>query len=763
MSVASLRRASLIGREAERASAWAMLTMPGVRLLTLSGPGGVGKTHLAQALADDLQPEFAGGVHFIPLGDLRDPELVLTTIGRAIGILHADASSIAEHLHAHLAFTEMLLILDNLEQVPEVGPDLAALLDACPCMKILATSRTPLQARFERILPVHPLPVPDRGRLAPLERLARNESVILLVQRIRETDPDFALTDANAAHLAEICVRLEGLPLAIELAAARLQVLSPTMLVARLGKPMAVLAHSDANRPARHQTLRAAIAWSEELLSPPGQQLFRCLSVFAGSYDAEAAEAVCAQLPSNQTPDWTVLDGLAELLNAGLHHRDMVADEPRFTMTNMICEYASEQLTADGDADHGQRRHAAFYCGLAEKAATGLLGRRQEVWLNRLHVERDNLRAALRWARVNDPETHLLLAAALWRFWFLSGSPREGQRWLESALATDAGERSTARVRAMHGLGVLAWAAGDHERALGFQQQSLALAQGIEDAWGIAAANANCALVTFTMGGDAVRARADTEDALAQFRALGDQYMEVTVLTTMGHIARNQGNLNEAALRFGEGFAIARQTANIRHQALCLCNLAQIARLAGDRVRAAEQFRDSLVLAQRLDIPEIILYSLAGIGGIALDAREFERATRILSAASVLAARMAAELQPMQQAQFDRDVAATRSAQTSAVFSQEWSAGAALSVAEAIAESSDGVRSAGAAARNHGLSPRELEILRLLAAGNSIPAIAKTLFISRHTVQTHVKHIHRKLGLHSRAAVTAFAFEHGLV
>lgn len=763
MSNLSSLRASLIGRESERAFAWAVLTRPGNRLLTLTGPGGVGKTRLARALTVDLAPEFAEGVHFIPLGDLRDPDLVLSTIASTIGIHHTGSSPIAERVHAKLASAEMLLVLDNLEQVAAAASDLAAMLDACPGVRILATSRTPIHVRFERVLPVLPLPVPDLAWLPPLEHLGRNESIRLLVQRVQVVDPEFTLTEANAADLAEICARLDGLPLTIELAAARLQVLSPAALVARLASPLTVLAQSDANLPKRQETLRDTIAWSEDLVSSSSQTLFRCLSVFAGSYATEAAEAVCGQTPDCHTPSSAVLDGLTELLHAGLHYRDVVADEPRFTMPNTICEYALEKLEATGDAEQGHRRHAAYFRGMAEEAALGLLGQEQVVWLNRLHIEHDNVRGALRWAAGNDPQTHLRLAAALWRFWYLGGSLREGRRWLESALATCAGVNSVARARVLHGLGVLVWAAGDCDRALDLQNQSFALAQEIDDAWGMAAAQADRVLVTFTMGGNAARAREETEDVLDQFRALGDRYSEVTALTTLGNIAQSQGDLKEAALRFGEGLAIARQSGNVRHQALCLCNLAQIARLEGDRDQAAAHFRDSIALARHLGIRENILYGLAGIGGISLDRREFERAARLLGAAAALAAGMAAELQPMEQAQFDRDVAAVRSALAYTEYSQEWAAGWALSVDEAVAEALVGVRSAGQAAGSHGLSPREFEVLRLLVAGNSIEAIAKSLFISRQTVQTHVKHIHRKLGLRSRAAVTAFAFDHGLV
>jgi predicted ATPase len=429
----------LIGRKNERAIVRATLTHLEVRLLTLTGPGGVGKTRLAIELTVELAPQYADGAYFISLADLHDPEQVLPSIAHALGLRDDELASLVERLHVRLASAELLLTLDNLEHIAAAGPDLTRLLEACPGVRILATSRIPLGVEGEQVLSVPPLQTPGRSPLPSLDELRKNESVQLLAHVAQAVDPGFALTEANAADVAEICTRLEGLPLAIELAALRLQVLSLTALLERLSVPLAVLTRNDPHLPHRQRTLRATIAWSYDLLDPLSQTLFRCLAVFSNGCDATAVEVVCGGLPDGETPTSIVLDSLCALLNFGFLRREVVAGAPRFVMPETIREYAKEQLEASGEQEASQRRHAVFFLALAEDAMPALLGPDQAAWLDRLQTEHHNLRAAFRWSIAQDPELALQLAAALWRFWYARGHIREGRIWLERTLATGRG------------------------------------------------------------------------------------------------------------------------------------------------------------------------------------------------------------------------------------------------------------------------------------------------------------------------------------
>ena len=746
----------LIDRDAEYAFACAALDDRRVRLLTLTGPGGIGKSQLARAIAAALGDRYPEGVYFVEHAKMGDPDPFAARVARALGIQDGGGAPVAERPRARLAAARLLLVLDGVHDLPDAATEIAALLGKCPQGRLLVTSRAPIGIPGERVLPVPPIPAPDpRGRCS-FEEIANNDAVRLLVQRTRSLVPSFTVTSANAADLAEICRRLEGVPLALELAAARLQLLSPAGLLERLTTPLEVL------DPRPDHPLRRTIAWSENLLSPAARTLFRRLAVFAGGCTVASVEAVCGDPPGGWIAPSRVLDGLTELLTYGLVRRADGPDEPRFAMSETICEYALRVLETTGEAEEIQRRHAAFFLALAEDAAPQLLAPQYPLAAARLETEHENLRAALRWSLANDPEIAVRLAAALWRFWYFRGYVTEGQAWLEQALALSPGARTVARVRALNGLGVLAWTAGNLDRALALQNQSLSLAREIGDEWGVAAATLDHASVEFQRGVPAEHTRRETAEALQRFRLLGDRYGEGLALTALGDIAFCGGDLAAATTHFEEALALAQHTGHGVNLVLTLGNLAQAKRLAGDVEGAAARHREALELAAALGLQEDIIYALARVGGIAVEHQRFGRAARLLGAAASAADTLGVALQPAEQAQFDLDVATTLAALGGHAFEQAWAAGRALSIEAAVVEALAETRPTNGSIAGHDLSPREREVLRLLAAGKSDREIAEALFISKETASTHVKHVRRKLGVHSRAAAVAYAIRHDL-
>lgn len=746
----------LIDRGAEFAFACAALGDRRVRLLALTGPGGIGKSHLARAVAAALEDRFPNGVYFVPNASTGDPGPFAARVARALGIQDGGEAPVAERLQTRLKAAQLLLILDGIHDLPDAATEIAALLDACPKGSVLVTSRTPIGIPGEHVLPVPPLRAPDAGVRLSVEEITNNDAVRLLAQRARALVPSFAVTSTNAMDIAEICRRLEGAPLALELAAARLQLLSPAALRERLTTPLEVL------DPRPDCPLRRAIAWSENLLSPAGRSLFRRLAVFAGGCGVASIESICGDPPGGWLTPSRVLNGLTELLTSSLVRRADGAEEPRFVMPEAICEYAMQLLETTGEADETQRRHATFFLARAEDAAPKLLTPHYPSVMAQLETEHENLRTALRWSLANDPAFALRLAAALWRFWYFRGFLKEGQIWLEQALALSAGVPSIARVRALNGCGVLAWTAGNLDRALALHNQSLALAGEIDDAWGIAAATLDRASVAFQLGVPAERTRLETEDALRRFRVLGDPYCEGLAVTALGDLAFCGGDLATATAHFEEALALARHAGHGGNLVLALGNLAQAKRLAGDVEGAAARHRESLELAAALGLQEDVLYALARVGGIAVEHRRFARAARLLGAAAVAADALGVALQPAEQAQFDLDVGTTLAALGDHAFEHEWTSGRALSIDAAVIEALDETRPANGNGPGLDLSPRERDVLRLLAAGKSDREIGQVLFISKETASTHVKHIRRKLGVHSRAAAAAYAIRHDL-
>jgi len=611
----------LLGRD-EAVEALADLLIDGARLVTLTGPGGVGKTRLGLATARAVAAHFAdGAVCFVPLAPMRDYGLVPSAIVSALGVRAAAGQGPIEALRVHLADRHQLLVLDNFEHVAPAAPLLATLLTACPRLAILATSRAPLHLKGEQIYAVAPLTTPDPATLPVLDVLARSPAVALFVRQAQIAVPGFALSAANAAAIAAICRRLDGLPLAIELAAARAQTLAPTALLARLALALPLLTGGARDLPARHQTLRATLDWSHELLHQGEQAVFRRLAVFAGGGTLEAAAAVCG---TGESLAIELLDWLGALLDQGLLQRTIPPDDeedaPRFTMLETVREYALERLTESGEAEATRRRHAEYYLTLGEEAEPHLTGERQAPWLARLAREHDNLRAALDWplGEGAEPIAALRLAAAIWRFWLTRGYAGEGRRWLGQALAAapPAGATASVRAKALAAAGALAHSQGDYAASVALTEESLILWRALEDQTDIAGALGTLAMVHKSRGDYAAAMRL-FEEALTRWRALGEDLKVSMTLNNLGATAYDQGDFERFEGYVAESLMIKRALGDEQGIAIALFNLGEGTRSRGNLDRARELLEESLAHFRKQGSTPRIAHVLHSIGMVA--------------------------------------------------------------------------------------------------------------------------------------------------
>lgn len=635
----------LIGRERDVASVRQRLLGADTRLLTLVGPPGVGKTRLAIQATTSLLDDYGDGIYFVALAPVSEPNLVATSIAQTLGVDETADRSFTVRLKEYLRDKHMLLVLDNFEQVVTAAPFVSQLLAECPWLSILVTSRAPLRVRRERQLPVSPLAVPSEVDANPdPAELMRYSAVALFVERAQAARPDFALTPDNAAPVAAICARLDGLPLAIELAAARIGVLPPQALLERLGTQL--MLHTDGLRdlPDRHRTLHSAIDWSYALLTPEEQGLLARVSVFVGGWTLEAAESVAWDTVPRST--LTALDALTSLVNNSLVVQQDHGGEPRFTLLETIRAYALDRLAESGKEEQVRQRHAEYHLALAEKADPHLRTGGQQVWLDRLEIERGNLRAALAWfiERTADAEAGLQLAGALGRFWDVRGHVSEGRHWSTRALQRGKHASPASRASVMMRAGMSAWPGdlplarslveesiallrelgpswqwdlahaltgfalimayqADSDSVQSACEEALALFQQLRDKWGMALAHTVLGQA-YLLRHDYAGACARFEEGLALFRETGDKWGIGIPLLNWGYTDSLQGNPEAARVRLEESITMHRDVGERTMRALTLNILAQLVQQQGDYQQAAALYGESLDLLRKMGMEE---------------------------------------------------------------------------------------------------------------------------------------------------------------
>jgi predicted ATPase/class 3 adenylate cyclase len=632
---------TLVGREEEVARLRALLLRADVRLATLTGPGGTGKTRLALQVAADLLDEFADGVFFVDLAATRTTELVLAAVARALGLREQGDQPPLALLKEYLAGRQVLLVLDNFEQVVVAAPLVAEVAAAAPRVKALVTSREALHLAGEHEFAVAPLATPDLRRLRGRKEdvvatVAQWSAVALFVARAQAARNDFVLTPENAAPVAEICVRLDGLPLAIELAAARVKLFAPQALLSRLDQRLKLLTGGPRNTALRQQTLRAAIDWSYELLEPAERELFARLGIFVGGCSFEAAEQLC---PSDEC-DLDILSGLDALVNKSLLRQVETAEgEPRFVMLETIREYALERLAQSGSSEELRERHAAFYLTLAEAAEPELSGPDQATWLDRLDDDHDNLRAVLRWFLERGQGDELArLVAALRVFWHTRSYMSEGGDWLQRALGASVGS-SPVRARLLNGAGFWAWAQGRYSHAAHMFEEALACARETADRAGEADALNHLGLIAKAQG-QLERAVSYYEESRQTYLALGDRRRAALALNNLGVVAEETGEYALAQQRYEENLRTYRAFGDEFGIADTQINLGFVVLYLGELSRAEQLFGDGARIHRRLGDLSGVAYALMGLGQVGLARRDWQEGVRqAIAALSLFAER----------------------------------------------------------------------------------------------------------------------------
>jgi non-specific serine/threonine protein kinase len=770
----------LVGRAREVDEIRRLVLDEGARLVTLSGPAGVGKTRLALAAASLLEAELDGGARFVDLAPLSDASLVLSAVGRVCGLVHDTAQAPLLPLTRALGERELLLLIDNFEHVIDAATEVGQLVEACPHLRVIVTSREPLRLRSEWEYPVEPLPLPqlhsraERLSLEEVDAVGRNPSVALFVQRARAVRPNFALGPDNAKALAQVCIRLDGLPLAIELAAARTRFLPASAAALHLERPLD-LQSALRDAPERHRTLREAIAWSYALLTAEQQNVFNRMAVFAGGCSLAASQAVCR---SDAEP---AADGmfevLAELVQRSLLLTDEAAEgEVRFRLLETVREFALERLQASGQADAARRAHAEYFESLVAEAVPRLGGPEQRVWLDVLARDLDNLRAALRWL-INSADQASLGKAArlnwlLWPFWWARGYLSEARRWSQAILDQPASCQID-RARAAWVASTAALDQGEYAAAPALIKTCLDVFEQGEDALGLARA----LLVegwAAPIEGDLQRGLDAHQSSIEQFRRAEDETGVILALAGQANTAMLMGDLDAATRYNTDALALARELGDTHSQAQVLEALGVVALEQGDPDRAAATFRQSMQLCLDVGSLELLCYCLVGLACVAQAEHALERSAQLLGAANGLRERSGLGVWPVRSKIEKRYAQALRRGDPAGLeHAYATGRGLGLHAASALAMQADAVRTVpwrgsetppgqGAASVIGPLSPREIEVAALIAEGKTSKEIADELVITERTADTHAAHIRDKLGLRSRAEIAAWAVRQGL-
>jgi predicted ATPase/DNA-binding NarL/FixJ family response regulator len=762
-----LELSSFVGRGKELAEVKQLLG--NTRLLTLTGPGGCGKTRLALAAASELVEGFEDGVWMVDLASLSDRALVPQTIASTLGVREQPGRLLTETLSEYLASKKVLLVLDNCEHLIDACAELAEeMLHSCPELRVLATSREALGITGEVAWLVPSLSLPDLRRLPDIESLLRYEAARLFVERTVAVKQSFALTERNAASVAQICYRLDGIPLAIELAAARAKVLSVEQIADRLEDSFGLLSAGGRTAMPRHRTLNATMDWSHDLLSREEQVLFRRLSVFAGGFSLEAAESVCVGEDLERAE---VLELLSRLVDKSLVLVAEQDGEVRYRLLETVRQYAREKLSETGEAEEVQGRHAGYYLALAEEAEPELKGEGQVAWLERLEQEHDNLRAAMRWLLGRgESEEAARLGWALWLFWGIRGHFAEGRRSMQQTLWAKGGAAmpATARAKALYVEGMMANYQGDHRSAELLLEESLGLFRELEDKLGTAYALSNAGFAALGQG-QHQRAITLTEEAVDLFLEEGEKWGAAIELGFLAVAWRNQGDHGRAKTLAERGLALSRQVGERQAISTAIYTLATLAQAECDYEGARDLFEEGLTVSAELGNETDVAHYLEGLAAVAAAEGRIIRAARLWGAEEALLEKIEAGVHTYvpDRSLHQSQVTTVRARLGEEAFAAAWAEGRAMSpeqaVEHALMEKPSPKPTATPETYPAGLSAREVEVLRLVATGQTNAEVAKELFLSSRTVDWHLSSIYRKLGLHSRTEAARFAVEHGLL
>jgi non-specific serine/threonine protein kinase len=810
-----IQLSSFIGRE--RAIADLKHLLPTTRLLTLTGAGGSGKTRLALQVATDLLPAFEHGVWWVELASLTDPVLVPQQVASSLGLSEQPGRLLLDTLSDFLESKKLLLVLDNCEHlITACAHVVGTLLRSCPELRILATSREAFTIPGETVWSVPALDIPDAYHLPPVEGLVKYEAVHLFVERASSALPAFRLTQQNAQALVQVCHRLDGLPLAIELAAARVKVLSVEQIATQLDDSSRLLTSGSRIALPRQQTLQATIDWSYTLLLEQERILFRHLSVFLGGFTLEAAKAVCA---GDGLEQGEVLDMLSHLVDKSLVTVVERGREARYRLLETIRQYAQSKLQGFGEVAILRRSHRDWYLNFAERAASQVLGAEQAEWFDRLEVEHDNLRAALAWSlECGEAEKAARVGVALYRFWQVRGYMSEGRSFLERALAGFP-ERTSVRAKALQAagdlvrfqddyhraktllqesldvcreladkpvagyalltLGFLAHNEGDYAGAVTFLEESLQLFREVRDRFGMTLVLAGLGLTVLYLGDDE-RASALCEESLALSRERGDPRSIASALTNLGITVLERGDNERAKVLCEESLAMRRKLGHKGGCAHTLIILGRIAMQQGDYERATACYQESLTLRQETGEKEGIAAALEGLAAVAAMQGQPMSAARLSGSAESLRTMLGAPLTPIDRSYYEQSMAAVRAHLDELSFLKAWTEGQTMPLEQAIVAAKQvkaqkritpaSGRPAAATSSTSlahgnpfGLTAREVEVLRLVTQGLTYAQIANQLIISPRTADAHLRSIYSKLGVTSRSGATRCAIEHNLV